>query len=761
MDNMKRLYTVCFAIGAFLMPSCSDMEELRSDVDDLKSRVQALETQLAAFNSNVEALQELASSTTINTVTETAGGYELLMSNGKTIVLDNGRDGDGITPDISIDSDGYWIVDYKDGNGYVYILCSGEKVKAVGLDGIVPVFGVDADGYWTVDTGSGPVNVLDSDGNKVKVTASQSTGNPFFSSATYDAAQEKFVIELKDESKSVLELHVVENFLFSITGADEGQVFKAGETKRYPVARKGVGTATVSRPAGWTVSLTEEELTVTAPQSSAVASKAVIADTRTDVAVMAYCSFDGYATIARLRVSLEGETGRHEPKASVYLAEEPGLNTLRLTVTLSDATGYRYIFGKVSDGLPALEDVAENGTESTGTLLEFTGLDDKTEYALSVLPYHEDTAAEELTVFRASTAKPVYSSHYEAYLDDEVLTVGGVDISKATFPDAVLLGAEDNVIRADGVYFVPDGVTAQITSDTGTRGTLIVIGDNPSSHGKIEFSGTVTRLGLDPARGGSLILFNLDFDVATDNGQGQILFYPANESGGTLETVAFEDCGLDLGGLQGMSFTTDTRSESTKIRIERLVIEGCDINVGEGTRFGYFFQYRKHNEIGDFIFRDNVVWSPDAGNNARLLNGAQSASAGDFAIATPVERFEMEHNTWVNCKGSPMNYVRSVGRYVLRNNLFYGSITSYTPVIRYSETAELDGSPESGSVRDNICYVVGGASVIWKAANPNEIAGIEEYEQIRKVSEDPFVEFDTSAGVFVTSEAYSAYGARR
>ena len=198
------------------MPSCSDMEELRSDVDDLKSRVQALETQLAAFNSNVEALQELASSTTINTVTETAGGYELLMSNGKTIVLDNGRDGDGITPDISIDSDGYWIVDYKDGNGYVYILCSGEKVKAVGLDGIVPVFGVDADGYWTVDTGSGPVNVLDSDGNKVKVTASQSTGNPFFSSATYDAAQEKFVIELKDESKSVLELHVVENFLFSI-----------------------------------------------------------------------------------------------------------------------------------------------------------------------------------------------------------------------------------------------------------------------------------------------------------------------------------------------------------------------------------------------------------------------------------------------------------------------------------------------------------------------------------------------------------------
>ena len=82
-------------------------------------------------------------------------------------------------------------------------------------------------------------------------------------------------------------------------------------------------------------------------------------------------------------------------------------------------------------------------------------------------------------------------------------------------------------------------------------------------------------------------------------------------------------------------------------------------------------------------------------------------------------------------------------------------------IIGRATVTESPASPESGSVRDNIGYVVGGASVIWKAANPNEIAGIEEYEQIRKVSEDPFVEFDTSAGVFVTSEAYSAYGARR
>ena len=71
-----------------------------------------------------------------------------------------------------------------------------------------------------------------------------------------------------------------------------------------------------------------------------------------------------------------------------------------------------------------------------------------------------------------------------------------------------------------------------------------------------------------------------------------------------------------------MSFTTDTRDDSRKIRIERLSITDCDINVGTGTRFGYFFQYRKYNEIGTFIFRNNIVWSSDEVNNARLLNGS-------------------------------------------------------------------------------------------------------------------------------------------
>lgn len=136
---MKRIFsTILFAAALAGLVACADIDGLRSDVDDLKSRVTALEKQVDIFNGNIETLQLLASSSTINTVTETADGYELLMSNGRIITLKNGADGEGVTPILSIDAEGYWMVDYRDGEGFRPIFRDGEKVKAVGLDGVTP-----------------------------------------------------------------------------------------------------------------------------------------------------------------------------------------------------------------------------------------------------------------------------------------------------------------------------------------------------------------------------------------------------------------------------------------------------------------------------------------------------------------------------------------------------------------------------------------------------------------------------------------------
>lgn len=354
-------------------------------------------------------------------------------------------------------------------------------------------------------------------------------GNPFFSSAYYDEAGETFVVELRDDDKTVLNIPVVDNFLFSISDASGEQLFKAGETKIYPIVKKGVGATVVTRPEGWTVRLSSSEIAITAPAQDG-RTRGAVADTRTDVAVLAYCTFDDYATITKVKVSLEGASGTHDPRASIYEEGEVTTSEIGYTVTLSDATSYKYVFRKTSEGALTLEEVAEQGTPSEETALRFQGLEARTEYTLYVLPYHEETAGTELATCTIRTAEPVYTSYYEAYNAGEVLTVGGLAISKSLFGEAVLLTEETKTIKTDGVYFVPDGVTAAYGSGAGKRGNLIVVGDNPSKRGEFAFVGTVTRIDFDPARGGNFVLCNLHFKLATDSGQGQILFFPNNES---------------------------------------------------------------------------------------------------------------------------------------------------------------------------------------------------------------------------------------
>ena len=758
---MRRLFsTVIFAASVSYLAACSDIDELRSDVDDLKSRVTALEKQVETFNEQIEALQLLVGASTINTVTETENGYQLLMSNGQLLTLECGVDGEGITPILSIDTEGYWMVDYQDGAGSRRILCGEEPVKALGLDGVTPVFGVDADGYWTLDLGAGPVPVLDAQNNKVKATTEFSAGNPFISSAIYDESGDVLVVELKDESKTVLKIPVVSTFLFAIENAEGQQEFQPGETKVYNVTRKSVGTTVVTRPEGWTVRLTEAELSVTAPAENTT--RAAIADTRSDVAILAYCSSDNFVTIAKLKVAMAGAGETHTPQASIYAEGEPTISTIGYLVSLSDATSYKYVFRKTSEGAPSLEEVAEQGVSTTESSLFFDNLEARTEYTLYVLPYYEEIEGAELASLAVSTAAPVYTSYYEAYNADEVLTIGGVAVSRALFGEGTLLTAEDNLITADGVYFVPEGVTARYGSDAGIRGTLIIIGDNPAARSDFALVGTVTCIEFDPAQNGSFMLYNLNFRVATDNGEGHVLFFPNNANGGTMQNVVCESCRLDLSGLQGFSFTTDSRSADKLIRLNRVAFVDCDICVGSGTRFGYFFQYRTDAAFGDFIFRNNVVWSSSEDNATRLLNCSKGISAADFAKAAPVERFEMVNNTWIYCKGMPLNYVRSVGEYVLRNNLFYGKISRYTPVMRYSETEELDGSPKTGAVYDNLGYVMGGASVCWKAANPNDLP-LVGYKQIINSKEDPFAggTFNVENGIFIPNSSYASYGAQR
>lgn len=318
---MKRLFFTFISASALLVAasSCSDLSGIEGRLDSVEGRVNALETQIGGINDNIKALQALAGGTTINSVTEKDGVYTIVLSDGKTLTLNQGSISAAKAPIMSIDADGYWKVDYQDGKGEQFVLSGGEKVKAYGSDGVTPQFGVDASGYWTVsyDGGKTFAQVKDAAGNPVKATPESGApveADSYFNSVSYADGVLKLVLKNGTE----LSVPVISNFLFSIKAEGE-QSFTSGETKEFEVESKGVVSTMITAPQGWKAQLSDTKLSVTAP----VATKAILADTDTDVAVLAV-SAQGFSVISKVSVKLSTDTPVVEEEKDLYKLWEEG-----------------------------------------------------------------------------------------------------------------------------------------------------------------------------------------------------------------------------------------------------------------------------------------------------------------------------------------------------------------------------------------------------------------------------------------------------
>lgn len=137
---------------ALCLPSCDkedNTDELLSGLNGLEKRVAALE----ALQGQVDAIQAildaaannyLITSVVENKEGEVVTGYTITFSNGETITIQNGKDGEaGITPEISVAEEGgnlYWKV-----NGQ-WLMNGENKVPA---EGIAPQFKIE-DNVWKV-----------------------------------------------------------------------------------------------------------------------------------------------------------------------------------------------------------------------------------------------------------------------------------------------------------------------------------------------------------------------------------------------------------------------------------------------------------------------------------------------------------------------------------------------------------------------------------------------------------------------------------
>lgn len=294
---MKKIFSYILPMFAALsFASCSDLSSLENRVDSLESRVEALEKGVNKINERVEAVQKLVEGGTVSNVVEKDGVYTITFADGKTITLNQGSVGVANPPVMTVDGEGYWMVDY--GKGPEYVLSGNQKIKAIGTDGVTPIFGVDAESYWTVSYNGGQSyeQVKDVNGNPVKaVPDGGAVEDKWFNSVSNTGTY--LNVELKDGRVCKLPIDI--GFSCVIDETAKLVYFAPGEKKTFNLKMEKVASLMVTAPQGWTASVESAVLSVTAP----LPTKAISADSKTDVCILAFSS-NNLSSISKLRVAL-------------------------------------------------------------------------------------------------------------------------------------------------------------------------------------------------------------------------------------------------------------------------------------------------------------------------------------------------------------------------------------------------------------------------------------------------------------------------
>lgn len=154
--------------------SCEyDDSELKSDISDLQERIAAMENSVRQMNADIASIQgvvnSLKNSNSVEKVVEQTDGYVLLFTDGTSITIKHGKDGQD-APVIGIAEEGgvyYWTVTLEGETSWLEDE-EGEKIP-VSTVGTTPLLSIDDKGYWTVsyDNGKTYSNVLNEDGKPV------------------------------------------------------------------------------------------------------------------------------------------------------------------------------------------------------------------------------------------------------------------------------------------------------------------------------------------------------------------------------------------------------------------------------------------------------------------------------------------------------------------------------------------------------------------------------------------------------------------
>ena len=755
---MKLFYKIfgTAMIAAAAAASCTDLDNLEQRIDSLESRIAAIEAQLDGFNDNIEALGAFAEGNrTISNVAENNGVYTITLSDNTTITLDQGST--AATPVVTVDENKYWMVDYKDGNGPQYLLNSaGEKVQA----GTTPLFGVDEDGYWTVsyDDGESYVQVTDPSGNPVSAVSDEQTQDSFFKDVAYNEAEGTFTVILLDDR--TFTLPVVPGFVCAIENVEGAQVFELNETKTYPMTVNGESEMTVFKPEGWTAIVSENAgaytLSVTAPAQATTLTKAVIADSRSDISVLAISS-TGFAAMAKMQVELS-EAPIPATATVTAVTDAAAETSLTYTVSPDERTdSWKYIHQLATEPAPTAETQGWiDGTETTVVINELSA---NTEYTLYVLPYREDTPG---TVASATqrTAKKVYGTKLDEYNNEGAIEIAGVIYTKEEFGEAVHVTASAPGIATSyakegdaRIYFVdPD---ANATYDyTGAVMDMIIVGNSNTERSKLTMTnddaGKANYIKLNQGTAGYLgrfVVSNIEIDAT-----GFASYLITNNANNAFEYVMMDNCHIRMQQARPMiNITVAERS------IRNFTMQNCEYEITAANQNMVFsLQSSSGNCEADFeniTFDNNIFYSNNttATTNFKLVNG-QYAGIGNLTVT---------NNTFINTITSTtfFVYIDRISTVNIARNIVW---TDQTMGNNCGFLRAVNTWPTGNTVSENIAYRGNNTERNWQVffgGNTNLFEGAENFNV---VADNPFsgtgASFDIPSATFVPNSTYSSYG---
>lgn len=705
------------------------------------SEPQDFSAEVSKINANVTAMQAVVQGQVINSVRESGSTYEILLANGTELKIDNQIYSNAPAVDFH---DGKWFIDKT-------AVTDGDNLD------ILPVFSVNEAGKWTVSA----------DGNEMILDKAVSTeGSDYF----IGIEQSENEFRLTTRSAARFAAPVAAGFLFKIDAAGV-QNFVLGQTRSYNVTRNGISAATVVAPEGWEVSLSENQIKITAPHSPVT--KAVVADSKTDVSVIAV-STAGYVTIAKVLTELDETASATDPFAMLAMGEVKAFSA-KVNVTVQNQSAWYWMLKKASEAAPSVEEMkaATSGT-STEVVLS---TEPETGYVFYVLPV-KDAKDGKIAKVEFTTAE--VTSYYEAWEAGAEIKIGSQTYSKAKGDKAKLVtgGADQQIYSAwvtngnFNIFFVDEGSSVFFKNAGYENHSVVVLGNIPGTRPVVEIREQIAVNGVD------LAFKNVSVKMVDGMAGGKFIY-----SNTEMGRMILDDCYVDLKYPVLQRFNNDG---STSGKMAGIEITDCDVCVNwaaDNTAQPLLVNTHAGGaELGNVTIKNNVFWSKGDKKEFHLVASQYSGKHTKF------NSIVVENNTFYNVnnglasKGrdramivaSALNDISLSGNIVYDTNPDSKSVSTKPHLTWLAVLKTADGGIGTGVAAAamtntlgnlvniaELCTVTDGVTsewtkgminlITWKAGGWSEIASWK----------NPFAVENVENGYFVTTDEYKAYGAQR